>query len=114
VRELVLSASGVTLADAYTAGGEVLMGTLRWEKERDDFKAQAKADQTMRLQQQVLEKEAAELAIRIKALQLELASKQAEKTALGEAVTQHARELSQSQIRLRSLRKADESKLKDP
>jgi hypothetical protein len=34
VRELVLSDSGVMLADAYTAGGEVLMGTLRWEKER--------------------------------------------------------------------------------
>ena len=34
VRELVLSNAGVTLADAYTAGGEVVMGTLRWEKER--------------------------------------------------------------------------------
>jgi circadian clock protein KaiC len=33
VRELVLSDQGVTLADIYTAGGEVLMGTMRWEKE---------------------------------------------------------------------------------
>lgn len=33
VRELVLSDKGVTLADVYTAGGEVLMGTMRWEKE---------------------------------------------------------------------------------
>ena len=33
VRELVLSAGGPRLADVYTAGGEVLMGTLRWEKE---------------------------------------------------------------------------------
>src|SRR5580658_1073844 len=33
VRELILSDSGVTLADIYTAGGEVLMGTLRWERE---------------------------------------------------------------------------------
>src|SRR6202044_1405878 len=33
VRELVLSDSGVTLADTYAAGGEVLMGTMRWEKE---------------------------------------------------------------------------------
>lgn len=33
VRELVLSKSGVTLADVYSAGGEVLMGTLRWERE---------------------------------------------------------------------------------
>ena len=33
VRELILSNEGVTLADIYTAGGEVLMGALRWEKE---------------------------------------------------------------------------------
>jgi circadian clock protein KaiC len=33
VRELVLSAAGPMLADVYTAGGEVLMGTLRWERE---------------------------------------------------------------------------------
>lgn len=33
VRELVLSDDGVNLSDVYTAGGEVLMGTLRWERE---------------------------------------------------------------------------------
>jgi circadian clock protein KaiC len=33
VRELVLTETGPVLADVYTAGGEVLMGTLRWEKE---------------------------------------------------------------------------------
>ena len=36
VRELVLSKSGPTLADVYSAGGEVLMGTLRWEKEAEE------------------------------------------------------------------------------
>ena len=33
VRELIFSDEGVTLADHYAAGGEVLMGTLRIEKE---------------------------------------------------------------------------------
>ena len=33
MRELIFSDSGVTLTDPYTAGGEVLMGTLRIEKE---------------------------------------------------------------------------------
>ena len=33
VRELVLSAAGPALTDVYSSGGEVLMGTLRWEKE---------------------------------------------------------------------------------
>ena len=32
VRELILSDQGVTLTDVYTAGGEVLMGSLRWGK----------------------------------------------------------------------------------
>jgi len=36
VRELVLGAAGPVLADVYTAGGEVLMGTLRWEKESEE------------------------------------------------------------------------------
>lgn len=36
VRELTLSEAGPTLADVYTAGGEVLMGTLRWEKEDEE------------------------------------------------------------------------------
>ena len=36
VRELILGATGPVLADVYTAGGEVLMGTLRWEKEDEE------------------------------------------------------------------------------
>jgi circadian clock protein KaiC len=33
LRELTFSDTGITLTDPYTAGGEVLMGTLRMEKE---------------------------------------------------------------------------------
>jgi circadian clock protein KaiC len=36
VRELILTDDGPRLSDVYTAGGEVLMGTLRWEKEQED------------------------------------------------------------------------------
>jgi circadian clock protein KaiC len=36
VRELILGTDGPVLADVYTAGGEVLMGTLRWEKEDEE------------------------------------------------------------------------------
>jgi circadian clock protein KaiC len=36
VRELILSDAGPMLADVYIAGGEVLMGTLRWEREDDE------------------------------------------------------------------------------
>src|SRR5438876_877001 len=38
VRELVLSDSGISLVEAYTGGGEVLMGTLRWLKENQQRK----------------------------------------------------------------------------
>lgn len=33
VREMILSSDGVTLSDVFTAGGEVLVGTARWEYE---------------------------------------------------------------------------------
>ncbi|HLD49950.1 MAG TPA: circadian clock protein KaiC [bacterium] len=33
VRELILSKDGITLTDVYVVGGDVLMGTARWEKE---------------------------------------------------------------------------------
>jgi circadian clock protein KaiC len=36
VRELLLSSEGITLADVYSAGGEVLMGTARFEREREN------------------------------------------------------------------------------
>jgi circadian clock protein KaiC len=42
VRELILSDEGITLSDVYSAGGSVLMGTLRWEKETADRQKQAK------------------------------------------------------------------------
>jgi circadian clock protein KaiC len=35
VRELVLSADGITLTDVYVEGGDVLMGTARFERERE-------------------------------------------------------------------------------
>ncbi len=33
VREMILGSNGVTLTDVFTAGGEVLVGTARWEYE---------------------------------------------------------------------------------
>lgn len=41
LRELIFSDTGITLAEPYTAGGEVLMGTLRMEKEKAMMKGAA-------------------------------------------------------------------------
>lgn len=45
VRKLVLSDEGVTMADVYTVGGEVLMGTLRCEWEETDRRERRRDEQ---------------------------------------------------------------------
>jgi circadian clock protein KaiC len=107
VRELVLSHQGVTLADAYMAGGEVLMGTLRWEKERAEREAQLEADIANRRQRVKIDNEEAELAARINTLQRELEVKRAEKKVLAKSATTRVKEILTNRSRLRGLRKAD-------
>lgn len=52
VRELVLTDAGITLADVYTASGQVLMGTLRWEKENEERRARSAAENSAKLREQ--------------------------------------------------------------
>lgn len=77
VRELILSDDGVTLADVYTAGGEVLMGTARWEREAQVRAEQIRLDAEMERGRRELELAEAELSTRIAALQRELESRRA-------------------------------------
>lgn len=78
VRELVLSASGPALADVYSSGGEVLMGTLRWEKEAEESaRKQRRRDEYGRKRRE-LESAEADIAARIAALQLDLGRQRAE------------------------------------
>ena len=72
VRELILSDAGPMLADVYTAGGEVLMGTLRWEKE-DEERAKAVQRRSEFEQKRVsLELAEADTRARIKVLEHDL------------------------------------------
>jgi circadian clock protein KaiC len=107
VRELSLSDAGVTLTDAYTAGGEVLMGTLRWEKERADGAANEVSEMAGRLKRVRFDAEAAELEVRVKSLQVELEAKQVEKAMLARATESRKGELSRGLTRLEELRGAD-------
>ena len=107
VRELMLSDTGVTLADAYTAGGEVLMGTLRWEKERDVLAAREKAQITAKQKKATLETEEALLEVRLKAVQLELEEKRLEKQALNRTATDLTVELASGQSHVDELRGVD-------
>jgi circadian clock protein KaiC len=107
VRELVLSGAGVTLADTYTAGGEVLMGTLRWQKENAERRANEITEIAGKHKRVMLDAEAAELEVRIKSLQVELLAKQAEMTLLVRSVESRKGELSHGRTRMRELRSAD-------
>jgi circadian clock protein KaiC len=107
VRELVLSNEGVTLADIYTAGGEVLMGTMRWEKESAERVAHEVAEVEGKLKRVSLDAEEAVLEVRAKSLQTELLAKQVEKTLLTRATKSRQSELSRGRVRMRELRGAD-------
>jgi circadian clock protein KaiC len=107
VRELILSDAGVTLTDTYTAGGEVLMGTLRWEKESADRVANEVTEVASKLKRVRLDAEEAELEVRVKSLQTELAAKQVEKALLARTTESRKGELSRGLTRMGELRGAD-------
>ena len=107
VRELILSDAGVTLADAYTAGGEVLMGALRWQKERTESIANEGAEVAARLKRVRLDAEAAEIEVRMKSLQVELAAKQAELALLVRTLRSREGALSRDRTRMEESRGAD-------
>jgi circadian clock protein KaiC len=107
VRELILSDAGVTLADTYTAGGEVLMGTLRWEKENAERGANEVTTVAAKLKRVTLDAEEAELEVRMKALQTELVAKQVEKALLARTTKSREGQLSRGHTRMRELRGAD-------
>jgi circadian clock protein KaiC len=108
VRELVLNSEGVTLADAYTAGGEVLMGTLRWEKERAVRIGREEAEVAKKLKQATLEAEEALLEVQLKAVQLDLAAKRAEKEVLTRLAVDRTEDQARGRTHLDELRGADE------
>lgn len=78
VRELVVSKHGPMLADVYTAGGEVLMGTLRWEKEEEDRITTTERDARFDERRGALEIAEADTHARMTALQLNLKRQRAE------------------------------------
>jgi circadian clock protein KaiC len=83
VRELILSADGIALADPYMAGGEVLMGTLRWERE-----VEARRNKLLEVAEGELNQRQAELALAEARVRVEAARTE---QALREAVLERLR-----------------------
>jgi circadian clock protein KaiC len=107
VREMILSSEGVSLADVYTAGGEVLVGTARWEREQQMREEERRRNAEAERRRAQLEHAEAEIKARIAALERELAAHRAE---LDVEATAERRIASQHEARdeaMRRLRSAD-------
>ena len=78
VRELLLSHSGLSLSDVYTAGGEVLMGTLRWEKEAEESARKLRQRAEFDHKRRELQFAEASIRARIAALETDLERQRAE------------------------------------
>jgi circadian clock protein KaiC len=107
VRELILARNGITLTDVYTAGGEVLLGTARWEYEarmRDEaLRIEAERQQRRR----ELEHQQAELDSRIEALLRERNLKRAELESFAGTTTAAGARRQSNAEEIRKLRHAD-------
>ena len=107
VRELVLSDQGVTLTDVYLVEGNVLMGTMRAQKEeaerfeRERARAQVSA---MRLEIQRVE---SDISSRIEVLKRELEAKQADLRLFEVEQAARLAERQNSQKQLEQLRRVD-------
>ncbi len=71
VRELLLSKRGLHLTDVYTAGGAVLMGTLRMEREEQERAARLKDARALEEKRRLTEESVADLTSRLEALRQE-------------------------------------------
>lgn len=74
VRELVLSDQGVTLADVFTAGGSVLVGTARFEQEAKMREQAANERNERAIRRKTAEQGEAKIRAQIAALEAELES----------------------------------------
>jgi circadian clock protein KaiC len=107
VRELVLCDTGITLADIYTSGGEVLMGTLRWEKENALRNAGEFSETEAGIKQLRLNAEEAELRVRLQSVRTELLAKRATKRLLAHTVRTRRDETARGLQRIKKLRGGD-------
>jgi circadian clock protein KaiC len=104
VRELVLSASGPTLTDVYSAGGDVLMGTQRWEKEAEESATKLRHQSEYEHKRRELQLAEANTDAQIKALQMHMERQRADLVRLsgqqqGRGVSSDARDIEMARRR---------------
>ena len=107
VRELVLGSDGVTLADVYSAGGEVLMGTMRLEREQSDRIEKQQADFLQNKKAAAIKAELADLEQHMSLLQRQLDEKRIEASESELVQDQLKRQKQDAESQIRSKRFAD-------
>jgi circadian clock protein KaiC len=107
VRELILSNSGPTLTDVYSAGGEVLMGTLRWEREAEQRAGKARQRTESAHKRRGLQFAEASTRAQIEALQLDLQRQRTELALDSGEADVRAVSTSERENELRKRRSAD-------
>lgn len=104
VRELILRDKGVTLTDVYAAEGEVLMGTMRWQKEEEIRAAKARREADLRRRERELALAQAEAQARMEVIQREIDALQYEADYLNResaALETHMSDIKEGTARLR-------------
>jgi circadian clock protein KaiC len=114
VRELVLSNEGITVADVYTAGGEVLMGSMRWAKEREAQVLEGEKRSEVERNRARLHSEAAELEARIRLLRGQLEAKQDEEEFLLRTASDRSQDVEDTRSRLHQRRRSSDANVPHP
>ncbi len=108
VRELVLSNSGVTLTDVFTAQGQVLMGVARWEREQEERAVKKQAMRASEITRVKLKSAQAEAAARLMVITTEMEARKAEIALLDLELASASKLRATDRLSLRKLRHADE------
>ncbi|HTI62449.1 MAG TPA: circadian clock protein KaiC [Gemmatimonadaceae bacterium] len=107
VRELLLSDDGLTLADVYTAGGTVLVGTARWEHEARAREADLLETIERRRRRKLAENAQARIRAQIAALEAELSAEELESELLAQHDEEARRRRDRDHSEILRLRHAD-------
>ena len=107
VRELLLSSEGLTLADVFTSGGAVLVGTARWEHEMEMREAAARRRAERARRRKAAENEEARLRAQIAALEAELEAQRVEAELLVDEEQEEQRRRGTDRAEILRLRHAD-------
>ncbi len=107
IREMILSDDGIDLAEVYSSGGELLMGTLRWEKEASKRLEDEIAMREAEKKSIDLDLAEAEIRAKIEALKRELEANNAERSRLDVEESGRTTGLKATANHIRKLRKGD-------